>query len=243
MTTISRRQMIVQGGAAVAAVALRVHPARAGQTEVDLALVLAVDISRSISADEYRLQLEGYAAAFGSRDVVNAIASGANGAIAVALLEWSKSWIAIEAIGWTLIRDPASAHGLATTIAAIPYRPQSGTSIGAAISSATDLLERVPYRPIRRVIDVSGDGESAYPDLLATARSLAIHKGITINGLPLCDGGNTRIADYYARHVIGGPGAFLVAAQGFRDLADAVRRKLVLEIAGEKTEDGLRGSA
>src|SRR5436190_22516640 len=114
-------------------------------------------------------------------------------------------------IGWTLIRDGTSAGAFASMIETIPYLPESGTSLG----SATCLLNRMAYRPLRRVIDISGDGRSLEPGLLAAARDIAVAGGITINGLPICTDGKMAIADYYAAKVIGGPGAFLVVAESF----------------------------
>jgi len=119
----------------------------------------------------------------------------------------------------------------------IPYTPESGTSIGGAIRSATHLLDHIAYRPLRRVIDVSGDGTSLEPGLLAVARDIAVAGGITINGLPICEDGKTAVADYYAAKVIGGLGAFLVVADAFRSFPIAIRRKLALEIAGETGDE------
>jgi len=184
MSTISRRQLIVQGSAAIAATALWLRAARSEPVEVDLALVLAVDVSRSISADEHRIQCQGYAAAFRGADVISAIASGAEAAIAVTLLEWANTSFGVQAVGWTIIRDADSTEGFAAAVETIPYRPEKGTSIGGAIIAGTRLLSRMPYLTSRRVIDVSGDGESLDPELLMAARQSAITKGITINGLP-----------------------------------------------------------
>jgi hypothetical protein len=234
MTGILRRRLLIQGGAAIAAMALpRIAAAPAEPADVDLALVLAVDISRSVSKDEHRLQLDGYAAAFRSADVIDAIGRGAGGVIAVTLLQWANRPLPIQTIGWTLIRDRASAGAFASIIEAIPYTPESGTSIGGAIRSATHLLDHIAYSPLRRVIDVSGDGTSLEPGLLAAARDIAVAGGITINGLPICEDGKPAVADYYAAKVIGGAGAFLVVADAFRSFPTAIRRKLALEIAGE----------
>jgi hypothetical protein len=233
MTSISRRRLIAQGSAALAAPVLSPMPGtQAESMEVDLALVLAVDISRSVSKDEHRLQLEGYAAAFRSAEVIDAVSRGAVGAIAVSLLQWANKAMTIQTIGWTLIGDRASASDLAARIEAIPYTPQAGTSIGGALTAATALLQHTPYRPLRRVIDVSGDGTSIDPDLLNSARAAALAAGVTINGLPICDDGKRIVADYYAERVIGGPGAFLIVADGFHSFSSAIRRKLSLEIAG-----------
>lgn len=236
MPIISRRQFIVEGAAVVAAVTALHAPALGETMEVDLALVLAVDISKSVSRDEHRIQLDGYAAAFRDADVVAAITGGACGIIAVTLLEWAHTSQVLQAVDWTLIRDADSAGAFAEKVQAIPYRPGEETSIGGAISYATDLLDRVPCRPLRRVIDVSGDGTSMDTRLLAAARKRSIEAGITINGLPISQDGKRAIVDYYNKRVIGGPRAFLIVADGFASFPQAVRRKLVLEIAG-KTPD------
>ena len=110
MSSIQRRQFIIHGTAAAAAMTLRLRAARAEPTEVDLALVLAIDISRSISKDEHRLQLDGYAAAFRSAEVIDAIAHGADGVIAVTLLQWANTSVGVQAVGWTLIRTGTSAE-------------------------------------------------------------------------------------------------------------------------------------
>ena len=121
---------MIQGGVTFAAMALPVRESSSGPLDVDLALVLAVDISRSITKDEHREQLDGYAAAFRSGAVLGAIASGANGVIAVTLLEWAATAKTIQAVGWTLIRNGASAERFAASIEAVPYTPKKGTSIG-----------------------------------------------------------------------------------------------------------------
>lgn len=234
MVNIARRQLILQGSAALASMAVPCIPlASTERAEVDLALVLAVDISRSISWDEHRIQLDGYAAAFWSDELVDTITRGPNGAVAVTLLQWAGSAVGIQRIGWTLIRDRSSAEKFAGMTAAIPYEPEWSTSIGGAIRSAMRLFAELPYRPLRRVIDVSGDGISIEAGLLAAERALAVAAAITINGLPICTNGKRVVADFYASEVIGGPGAFLVVAKDFASFPGAIRRKLTLEIASK----------
>jgi hypothetical protein len=168
--SVSRRQIIIQAGAAIAATGL--PGARGDAVAVDLALVLAIDISRSISEIEHRIQLEEYAAAFRSADVISAIASGANAAIAVTLREWANNSVAIQAVGWILLSDGSSAERLAALIETVPYQPEKGTSIGGAIISSANLLAQAPCQPMRRVIDVSGDGESRMNLLASYASTL-----------------------------------------------------------------------
>ena len=212
---------------------------------VDVALVLAIDISWSISEAEHRLQMEGYARAFRDRAVVKAVEAGAHGVIAVAVVEWADTAWQIVRIDWTPIRDAASAEKFAAQIAALTFRPgdENGTAIGGAIDFAHRVMEAVPYRAERRVIDVSGDGVSACPAGLAEtresacavglthARARAIAAGITINGLPICQSEPCEVQTHYAERVIGGPGSFMVVADGYASFPDAIRKKLVLEIS------------
>ena len=238
MSVIGRRQFIVQGAAAVAALTTR-GPVQAGSTEVDLGLVLAVDMSRSISEDEHRIPVDGYAEAFRTKEVVDTIKCGPIGVIAVTLVEWAKTNRTFQMVDWTVISDAVSAGQFASLIEAIPYTPENGTSIGGAITYAHQLLDRAPLQPLRRVIDISGDGTSDDGRLLASARSLAVGAGITINGLPICVDGHLEVARYYRDSVIGGPGAFVVIATGFDDFSQSVQRKLVLEIAGTNSSEAV----
>lgn len=205
--------------------------AQAASREVDLALVLAIDISASVSADEHRLQLEGYARAFRSAAILDAIAAGGNASIAVTVLEWANTRAPMQSVSWTLIGDAKTAEAFAAMIEALPYHPVRGTSIGSAIAFAHQLLDEVPYSPLRRVVDISGDGKSMQEPRLASARLAALDAGITINGLPISDNRDSDLADYYSHWVIGGPGAFLVLADGFTSFDQAIHQKLVLEIA------------
>ena len=197
MPALGRRQFIIQGAAAVAALTTR-SPVQAASTEVDLGLVLAVDMSRSISEDEHRIQVDGYAEAFrkwlpsSTRWPPVAIAL-----IAVTLVEWAKTNRTFQMVDWTVISDAVSAGQFASLVEAIPYTPENGTSIGGAITYAHQLLDRAPIQPLRRVIDISGDGTSDEGPLLASARSLAVGAGITINGLPICVDGHLEVARYY----------------------------------------------
>jgi hypothetical protein len=206
--------------------------ARGELAHVDLALVLAIDVSKSITAEEHRLQLGGYATAFRSLAVLDAITGGANGSIAVTVLEWANTPAPLQAVGWTLISDAASAEALAAALEALPYRPLKGTSIGSAVDFSRRLFDSAPCISARRVIDISGDGESMDPSRLVQARSAAIRDGVTINGLPIRSSTEPNLPKYYGEAVIGGPGAFLVIAEGFTNFDQAILRKLMIEIAG-----------
>jgi hypothetical protein len=204
----------------------------AAQAQVDLNLVLAVDVSGSVNAARYELQRQGYAAAFRDPLVVQAIAAGTHQAIAVAMVQWTGPTLHVVVVDWTLVRDRASADSLAATFAAMPRQLfGGGTSLSGAIDFAMQLLPRSPYRGERRVIDVSGDGANNRGRPAAMARDEAVQAGVVINGLPIL-GLEPDLDGYYRDNVIGGPGAFVIAAQGYDTFAEAIRDKLVNEIAG-----------
>jgi Protein of unknown function (DUF1194) len=213
-------------------------PARA-KVPVDLQLVLAVDISGSIDADEAKMQRDGYIAALGSPEVIKAILSGPFRRIAITYFEWSEAVSQVMVVPWRLIDDHKAALGLADTLADTPISRGRFTSISGAIQYAIPLFDVSPYEGVRRVIDISGDGPNNNGILVIAARDLALSKGITINGLPIVNERMERFGppmpnlDLYFRDcVIGGPGAFYVVAESFASFGLAVRRKLVLEIAG-----------
>jgi len=209
-------------------------------TPVDLELVLAVDVSRSIDANEARLQRKGYVAAFRDPDVIRAIRSGDIGRIAVAYFEWAGASPAQVVVDWTLIDGRESSHAFADALDRVSPSSALYTSISHAIDFALPLFEANGFEGVRRVIDVSGDGPNNWGALVTTARDKAVARGVTINGLPILDEGGGMYSRfnipnldlYYRDCVIGGPGAFLVVAQDFTDFARAVRRKMILEIAG-----------
>jgi uncharacterized protein DUF1194 len=206
---------------------------------VDVTLVLAVDVSRSMSSQELGIQRQGYAEAIRSPDVLAAIEQGAYGRIAVAMYEWAADFNQNEVFGWTLIENPEDAEKVAQMILAAPNFGRSRTSISGAILKGVEVIEASPYDGFRRVIDISGDGPNNQGDRVAPARDAAIGKGIVINGLPLMTRGGPgfgfNIEDldaYYRDCVIGGPGSFLVPVTDWEQFPEAVRRKLVQEIGG-----------
>ena len=224
-------------------------PARAAQTEVDLELVLAVDVSGSMDAEESAQQRKGYVSAFRHPSVIEAIKHGRLGRIAVTYLEWGAYGNTHHVIDWTLIRDQATAHKFAGDLEKSPRLRAQRTSISGAIDTAAALLANNNFDGKRRVIDISGDGANNSGDLVTWARDRAVAKGITINGLPILNDrptpmGNIQIAGldlYYRNCVIGGPRAFLIVANSFEDFARAVLRKLVLEIADGSPGDTRQG--
>jgi Protein of unknown function (DUF1194) len=216
------------------AVPLGTPLARAAQP-VDLELVLAMDVSSSMTEREAWLQRYGYIAAFTDQRVVEAIRSGPLGAIAVTYIEWSGADRQRMTIDWTVIYDTASAVAFANRIALATPARGSYTSISGIIDHAASLFAVNDYDGSRHVIDVSGNGVNNHGRSAAKARDAAVAQHITINGLPITrdDAG---LKAHYAEEVIGGPGAFLVVADSFGAFGDAILKKLVVEIAGLSPE-------
>jgi hypothetical protein len=225
-------------GVIATALSLLVRPALAAE-DVDLELVLATDVSRSIVEEEALLQRQGVAAAFRSTEVVRAIQNGALQRIAVAYIDWSNDGLNRIVVDWQLIRSKADAEAFASALLSSGPTYGNRTSISSALLMGTDMLDTNPYQGTRRVIDISGDGPNNMGLSLAPVREEVIAKGIVINGLPIivdnaqfAGGGYfAEIDKYYAACVIGGRGAFLIVARGFHDFAVAIRHKLVLEIS------------
>lgn len=205
---------------------------------VDVLLALAADGSGSIDADELRLQREGYAAALASPEVLSVIARGSHGAIAVIYTEWGGPHSQHVIAGWEAIRDADSARSFGDKLVSRPRMARGYNSISAAIDFCVGHMETGPFRGLRRVIDVSGDGPNIGGRPVEAARDDAVARGITVNALAIIRPGGqvpARIGqplpDYYRESVIGGPGAFVEVADETRSFADAVRRKIVTEIA------------
>lgn len=225
-----------------ALVGLTGQPLRAAtKTPVDLVLAIGVDVSRSVDYEEGQLQRQGYIQAFRDPDVVAAIQTGMLGRIAVGYFEWAGDGLATVVRGWTLIENAADARAFADSLTESSPMPMRRTSISGAIDFAVPWLDSNDFEATRKVIDISGDGPNNSGGLVNEARDRAVAAGITINGLPIMDKGNgfygrrfniPNLDLYYGDCVIGGPGAFLVVAEDFQDFARAVRRKLILEIAG-----------
>ena len=215
---------------------------------VDLLLVLAADVSRSVDDEEFNLQRKGYAAAMSDPRVMRAIAGGRHHAIAVTFVEWSGAADQTVVVDWTVVRDEEGAAGVAATILTAPRSFLGRTSISAAIDFAVQRIAAAPDKADKRIIDVSGDGTNNAGRSITEARDEAVAAGITINGLAIV---NTRSSPGYAFHtqppgglpkyfeenVIGGPGAFLIHIENFESFAEAITRKLVSEIAGTAPEE------
>jgi hypothetical protein len=210
---------------------------------VDVELVLAVDVSYSMDMDELAIQREGYAQAIISKEFLQALKSGPNGKIAVTYFEWAASNDQKIIIPWRVIDGPETADAVANEIMKTPIRRASRTSISGAINFAMPLFDENPYRGLRRVIDISGDGPNNNGSPVTGARDAALEKGITINGLPIMvkepSYATMDIDDldlYYEDCVTGGPGSFVVSIKDRDKFKEAIRTKLILEVAGRTPE-------
>ena len=217
---------------------LTLLPLRAqAQTEVDLALVLAVDISNSMDPEEQELQRSGFVEALRSPQVHEAIQGGALGRIALVYMEWAGLGRHHVVVPWTVIEGAEDAAAFSARLAAAPIRRGPRTSISGAIEVSINLLEQSGVEPIRRVIDISGDGANNQGRLVTQARDDALNRGITINGLPIMlkrPSGYWDVANldaYYRDCVIGGPGAFMIPIRERAQFAEAIRTKIIREIA------------
>ena len=209
---------------------------------VDLLLVLAADVSRSVDHAKFQLQREGYAAAIADKRVLEAISSGRHRRIAVCFVEWSGSSAQQVVIDWSVISDESSARKFGDQLLELRRSFAERTSISGGIDFSMLQFERAPFQASRRTIDISGDGTNNSGRDVTLARDAAVAKGVTINGLVILSdrpmawnpehtnppGG---LVNYYRENVIGGPGAFVVAAENFESFGQAIVKKLIAEIA------------
>jgi hypothetical protein len=210
---------------------------------VDVELILAVDVSYSMDMDELAIQREGYAQAIVSKEFLQALKAGPNGKISVTYFEWAASTDQKIIIPWRVIDGPETADAVASEIMKTPIRRASRTSISGAIHFAMPLFDENPHRGLRRVIDISGDGPNNNGTPVTLARDVALEKGIVINGLPIMvkePSYSTMDIDnldfYYEDCVIGGPGSFVVTIKDRDKFKEAIRTKLLLEVAGRTPE-------
>jgi len=226
--------------AALLGMLLPVASAANEHAQVDVELVLAVDISYSMDYEELQLQREGYILAIASEQFLDAMRRGPIGKIAVTYVEWAGANEQQVVVPWHVIDGPASADEFARKLKETPVRRAYRTSIAEALKYSAALFG-AQYKGLRRVIDISGDGTNNQGDLVEPVRDDVVRKGITINGLPILL--KTPLASmidlpeldiYYQDCVIGGPGAFLVPVRERHQFADAIRKKLLLEVAGVK---------
>lgn len=205
------------------------------QQNVDLALILAVDVSGSIDWSEAYLQRKGLSDAIASPEVVRAITRGSFGRIGVAMVFFASYDYGVMdvPIDWTIIKDQASAEQFAKAILDAPPMSGRGTAISDALNLSLEVFDKMPFRATKRVIDVSGDGQNNAGPPMTGVRDEVVARGITINGLPISeDFAGDELESYFKGCVIGGQGSFVLAAKGFADFARAIRRKLILEVSG-----------
>jgi len=231
----------------VAAPGPKLQPEHAAEKDapnaVDVELIIAVDVSYSMDMDELAIQREGYAQAIMSKEFLQALKAGPNGKVAITYFEWAASSDQKIIIPWRLIDGPETADAVAAEIMKTPVRRASRTSISGAIYFAMPLFDEDPYHGLRRVIDISGDGPNNNGAPVTGARDEALSKGIVINGLPIMvkePSYSTMDIDnldwYYEDCVIGGPGSFVVPIKDREKFKEAIRTKLLLEVAGRKPE-------
>jgi len=233
----SARHALAAGVAATLAFS-SVSESRAAE-QVDVELVLAVDVSLSMSPAELEIQRRGYAEALTHDNVLQAIADGAHGKIAVTFFEWAGADTQHVIVPWTVIANRADAERVAAGLSANPPNSARRTSISGALEFGADLFAESGFQSPRRVIDISGDGPNNHGAPVQGVRDTVLRQGIIVNGLPLMTNGGyisaydvPNLDRYYADCVIGGPGAFMVPVNDWEQFPEAVRRKLVLELAG-----------
>lgn len=216
--------------------------AQSTDNEVDLLLVLAADVSRSVDQAKFQLQREGYAAAVADKRVLEAITAGRHRRIALCFVEWSGASAQKVVIPWSVIDGPDAARKFGDQLLELPRSFAERTSISGGIDFSVALIAQAPYRAARKTIDVSGDGTNNSGRDVTLARDEALAKGITINGLVILSerpmawnpehtnppGG---LPNYFRNNVIGGPGAFVIVAEDFNSFGQAIVKKLIAEIA------------
>ena len=221
-------------------------PVRAAEP-VDLLLVLASDVSRSVDTRKFELQRQGYAAALSNPRVIEAIKSGPHGRIAICFIEWSGATSQKVVIDWTIVSDMASARKIGDQMLELPRSFADRTSISAGLEYAMNQLEQAPFQATRRTIDVSGDGTNNSGRDIASVRDEVLAKSVTINGLVILSdtplpwnpehtnppGG---LDEYYRRNVTGGPGSFVMVAENHNSFGQAIVKKMIAEIAWVEPE-------
>lgn len=211
---------------------IALSPPTIAQQRIDMALVLAVDTSRSVDNKEFSLQMAGLAAAFRDPSVQYAITTAAPQGLAITMVQWSAMNEQEQVIPWTLLTQLEDIDRLADTISATPRAMKGNkTALGEAMAFSIDLLDRLDYNPRRRVIDISGDGGSNEGRLPQEVREQAREAGIIINGVAILNE-EPRLNHYFRTDVIVGTGAFILTATDYVDFARAIRMKLIREILG-----------
>jgi len=219
------------GCAAAALLAFGLAAPANAQTAVDLHLLLAVDASGSVDYTRFELQRRGYVAAFRNPQVLQAVRGGEHQSIAIAMFQWTGPFLQAQIVPWTQIKDAASANAVASIVETTPRRLfGGGTSISGAIDYSMRWFTQSPFKGERHVIDISGDGSNNGGRSVIRARDDAVAADVNINGLPIL-AWEPYLDTYYKENVIGGPGAFMIVAKDFTDFADAILKKMIIEIA------------
>ena len=223
-------------------VTLLAAPRARAETSVDVALVLAVDVSRSIDEVEAELQRRGYIEALTNERVIDAILSGEHKRIALCYTEWAGTHYQVVVIDWSVIDSAGAARRFADKLAEAPRASQSWTAVGAALAHAGQRFDNSGFVSKRRVIDISGDGRTNDGPPAELVRDRLVELGVVINGLPVMMNRtnfgrppDTGLDKYYEENVIGGPGSFMISAESFDDFGRAVRSKLIREISSVPT--------
>lgn len=228
--------------ALLALLALLPGPAQAAAERVDVALVLAVDVSESVDSARFTLQMAGIAAAFEAPEVQAAVLAGPRRSMLVALVQWSNR--PALSVPWTLLTSTADVHAFAAQVRKLRRAEKGFTCMSVALRSIADkLLTQMPVPADRLVVDVSGDGrENCNPrETTDAVRDDLVAQGVTVNGLPILEGDEAETLEaWYRDHLIGGDNSFLVPAQGFEDFERAMRRKFVTEISGLADQSAVR---
>jgi hypothetical protein len=216
--------------------------ARAPPAAVDLALVLAVDVSESVDAEKYELQHEGIARAFENPQLVSALAAGENGAIMILVMEWSDRDKQVVTADWTRVGNADQAAAFARRVRATRRTSDGLTAIGDALLAAAAQFERLSGPAARKVVDLSGDGIANIGPSPKDVRNVLVGRGITINGLPILTE-EPWLDQYYKDYVIGGPGAFLMQTEDFQSFAAAMLNKLLAEVVALPPDLAVRQQA
>lgn len=204
------------------------------QEYVDTALVVSVDVSNSVDAHRYSLQMEGIANALEDPEVLKAVLNGPNGAILFSMVTWADK--PRQVIGWERISDEADAAAVAAKVRGLPRQTGEFTCVSAMLRSISDkVVSQIPAKSFRTIVDVSGDGsENCNPqESVSSVRDELVSLGVTVNGLPILEGDEgATLEGWFRENVMGGPGSFVLPADGFEDFGRAIRQKFIIEISG-----------
>jgi hypothetical protein len=207
--------------------------------QADLQLALMVDASGSVNQVRFELQKRGYVAALRNPRILGAILGGRRASIAITMVQWTGPLLHVQVLPWTLLKDEASVLSAAKLVEDAPRQLfGGGTSISGAIDHAMTLFPQSPFKGERRVMDISGDGSNNSGRSVTRARDEAVKADVTINGLPIL-AFEPYLDDYYRDYVIGGPGAFMIVAKDFESFADAILKKMIIEIADNEAASGI----